>query len=104
MKILLLRFSVLFMITFIGCEVAPEQKKTIQKEIVHYGPVTKVISSKEAPIENRFSAGDFFFGSGSISKSQTVYYFFAEDGTMVEVDLRTYASKKVGDNYSANWK
>ena len=77
---------------------AQERQLEMQKR---YEAKTKIIASKEAPIENRFSAGDFFFGEGSITKSQTVYYFVSTDGKMVEVDLRTYSTKKIGDSYSS---
>lgn len=64
---------------------------------------SKIIADKQAPIENRFSGTDFLFGNGSITKSQTVYYFISTDGKMVEVDLRTYSKYKIGDTYKSTF-
>jgi len=64
--------------------------------------IERVISEKDAPIENEFSGVDFIFGEGSITKSVTVYYFYSEDGLSVKVDRKTYFSKKVGDVYVGN--
>lgn len=65
--------------------------------------IERVISEKDAPIENEFSGVDFIFGEGSITKSVTVYYFYSEDGLSVKVDRKTYFSKKVGDVYVGEW-
>jgi len=62
----------------------------------------KIIADKQAPIENRLSGADFLFGNGSITKSQTVYYFISTDGKMVEVDIRTYSKYKIGDSYKSS--
>jgi hypothetical protein len=61
---------------------------------------SKKIIAKESPIENRFSASDFFFGNGSITKSETVYYLIAEDGTACEVKVGIWAKTKIGDSHS----
>lgn len=110
------KFYILIIFSFlliIGCSSDPTKKlerqtkrELRQAEYVNRNSSkTKVIAAKEAPIENNFSGIDFFFGNGSITKSQTVYYFIAVDGALVSVDLKTYASKKIGDTYSStNWK
>jgi len=68
-------------------------------------PPKKLVIGKDAPIENRFSSGDIIFGSGSVTKSQTVYYIVGEDGTLCEVDLGVYARIKIGDSCECqNWK
>lgn len=67
--------------------------------------ISKTIIDKQASVENRFSGSDFFFGNGSITKSKTVYYLVAEDGTAAEVGLTDYSRTKVGDKYSSSdWK
>ena len=66
--------------------------------------VEKVILVKDAPIENRFSSTDFAVGEGSVTKSVTVYYFYAEDGTCVEVEPGVYHTKNVGETYRGPWK
>lgn len=103
---ILIIFSFLLII---GCSSDPTKKleRQAKRELrqTEYIAKTKVIAAKEAPIENNFSGIDFFFGNGSITKSQTVYYFIAVDGALVNVDIKTYASKKIGDTYSStNWK
>jgi hypothetical protein len=65
-----------------------------------YAEQAKTVIGKESPNENRLSPGDFFFGGGSITKTKTVYYLIAEDGTVCEVGLSAYHKTKIGDNYS----
>lgn len=71
-----------------------------------YAQQEKIIIAKEAPIENRFSGADFLFGSGSITKSETVYYLIAEDATVCEVKVATWAKTKIGSKYNCgySWK
>ena len=64
-----------------------------------FGDQSKIIIAKENPIENRFSAADFLFGNGSITKSETVYYLVAEDGTVCEVTVSKWAKTKIGDSF-----
>ncbi len=62
-------------------------------------PKCYLITEKGNDIDNRFSAGDFFFGNGSVTKSETVYFLILEDGNIVEVDRGEYYKYKVGENY-----
>jgi hypothetical protein len=62
-----------------------------------------VVIDKQAPIENRISPLDVLLGS-SITKSMTVYYIIAEDGTICEVDMGTYSKAKISDYLLCNWK
>lgn len=64
----------------------------------------KTVASKMERIENRFSGTDFMFGEGSITKSKTVYYLVATDGTACEVGMSEYARTKVGEKYSGTWR
>ena len=66
--------------------------------------VEKVIMTKDSPIENRFSSIDYVWGEGSVTKSITVYYFFAEDGTCVEVEPGVYHTKNPGDTHWGPWQ
>lgn len=59
----------------------------------------KTIKAKDQPIENQFSAGDYFFGNGSITKSQTVYYLYFTDGSSESVSRENYFKFDVGDQY-----
>jgi len=84
---------------FVSCETSNQQEKP------RYDPnSSKIIKTKDAPSENRFSAGDYFFGGGSITKTQTVYYFYAKDGTSVEVDRKIYFQYDEGDSYYGYWR
>lgn len=76
---------------------------TLLNQSVYAGQLKTVIG-KEHPNENRFSAGDFFFGSGSITKTKTIYYLIAEDGTVCEVGLSAYYKTKIGSKYNCNWE
>lgn len=57
----------------------------------------KIVVAKETPIENRISGVEIFFGEGSISKSQTVYYLIFEDGSSREVLRKRFYQVKIGD-------
>lgn len=87
MKKIYLILSALFIIS---CEEAYVEERIESTEC-------KTIKAKDQPIENRFSAGDYVFGSGSITKSQTVYYFYYTDGSTDEVDRSTYFKHDVGE-------
>jgi len=58
---------------------------------------TKVITAKDAPIESRI-------GLFTWNKTKTIYYFYAKDGTWIEVDRATYHQYQVGDRFSGKWK
>lgn len=66
--------------------------------------VSKQIIDKQSPIENRVSGAEILFGSGSITKSVTVYYLIASDGTACEVDMTKYSLTKINDTVGCyNW-
>jgi hypothetical protein len=67
--------------------------------------VGKVISEKLASTEQRLGY-DFFDSKNHFrSRAETVYYLIAEDGTMIEVDLKEYAKTKVGQSVqSSDWE
>ena len=90
MRILIMTVYAAAMLAVGGCDYLPEAPK----------PIEKIIIEKQAPVENRFSGGDFFFGSGSITKSRTVYYLIADDGTVADVGLSDYARQKIGEPYA----
>lgn len=62
-----------------------------------------IINAKDQPIENRLSGGDFIFGNGSITKSQTIYYFYFENGTSKEVNREEFFKFNVGDKYCVSY-
>jgi hypothetical protein len=71
------------------------------------GPaVTKRIAAKDSPVENRVSVLDTATGGGSVrTKSTTVYYLIAEDGTACEVGMSAWHRTKVGDSFtSSGWE
>lgn len=76
-----------------GCDVPPYVPPPLE---------VKKIIEKSAPNENRFSAGDFVFGKGSVTKTRTVYYLIAEDGTVCEVGLSEYHKTKIGSMASCS--
>lgn len=90
-------------------EASPKMKerlkiKDAERKKIHGDAWTKKVIGKEAAIENRFSAVDVFFGNGSITKSQTVYYLIASDGSVTEVGMSDYSRTKIGDMYqSLGW-
>jgi hypothetical protein len=65
--------------------------------------IMKTVSDKVAPIENRLSGTDFFFGNGSVTKSRTVYYLISEDGYRVEVGIQEYSKTKIGDTFTSRY-
>ena len=73
---------------------------------------TKVIEQKESPIEARkvtmtsdgFSDDDDWGHRRSQMISETVYYFYAEDGTSAKVDRKVWHKLKVGDSYEGYWR
>lgn len=66
---------------------------------------TKKIVAKENPIENRVSGVEILFGSGSITKSETIYYLIADDGTSVQTDMGTWTKFKIGDSLTSSaWR
>ncbi len=67
--------------------------------------VANVISEKLASTEQRLGY-DFFDSKNSFrSRAETVYYLIADDGTMIEVDLKQYAKTKVGQSVeSSDWE
>ena len=67
--------------------------------------IAKVISEKLASTEQRLGY-DFFDSKNHFrSRAETVYYLIAEDGTMIEVDLKEYAKTKVGQSVqSSDWE
>lgn len=94
----LLLLAVLFgvLLSFTGCdEFASSSASSDRVE-------SKVIAAKESPIESRVSAMEIAFGSGSITKSVTVYYLVATDGSITEVDVSTWARTNVGDTYTTS--
>lgn len=60
-------------------------------------PTIKTVVAKEAPMESRYNWYDDRF------RAQTVHYLIAEDGTILSVDVGTYAITKVGDKVQACW-
>jgi hypothetical protein len=90
---------VLLVLGVVGCDESPDSYTQ------NDGLATKTIVAKESPIENRLSGTEILFGSGSITKSETVYYLIAEDGTIVETDIVTWAKVKIGESYTTRyWK
>lgn len=87
----------------ISCNTTPLTPEQIEQNRIEQALIksnyTKIIADKQAPIENKFSGVDFLFGEGSITKSQTVYYFISEDNKTVEVSLKEYSKFKIGDKY-----
>ena len=77
-----------------GCE-KPKPRVKVQKTIVE----------KLASTEQRLGY-DFFDRKNHFrSRAETVYYLIADDGTMIEVDLKMYAKAKVGQSFqSSEWK
>lgn len=65
-------------------------------------PPSKRVIAKESPVENRFSAWDTFTRGGIHTKTETVYYLIAEDGTAVEVEMGEWVRVKIGDSYSTS--
>lgn len=67
--------------------------------------VGKVISEKLASTEQRLGYDPFDSNNHFRSRAETVYYLIAEDGTMIEVDLKEYAKTKVGQSVqSSDWE
>lgn len=67
--------------------------------------VGKVISEKLASTEQRLGYDMFDSKNSFRSRAETVYYLIADDGTMIEVDLKKYAKTKVGQSIeSSDWK
>lgn len=60
-------------------------------------PKCEKVIEKQTPIENEFSGADFFFGNGSITKSNTVYYLVLENGTDKKVSRQTFNKTNIGD-------
>jgi len=92
MKKVILYFSIAFAIfCFQSCKTSQASQR---------GMIEKVISSKDAPIESRYSIG--LFGEGY--RSDTIYYLYADDGTSIKVDRSFYNRVKIGDKVKARWK
>ena len=92
MKKTVLYFSVVFTIfCFQSCQPLRVSQKVM---------IEKVVTSKDAPIESKYSIG--LFGEGY--RSDTVYYLYADDGTSIKVDRVFYNRVKIGDKVKAGWK
>lgn len=89
-----MKFIYLFIISILILSCVETTSKSIE-----YTTSCKVIKAKDAPIENKFSSGDYFFGEGSVTKSQTVYYFYFKDGSSKEVKRETYFKFDEGEKY-----
>jgi|SRR5712671_2474932 len=68
--------------------------------------LSKVIKGKVSPVENRISGWDTLTGDGGVrTKSTTVYYLIAVDGTRCEVDLGTFYRVELGSTQTCErWK
>jgi len=112
--LLLLGFLVVLSTVSFSCKQTPEQQRKSaerkeqrereQKAREAVYNAGKVVSAKDAPIENRFSATDYFWGEGSVTKSTTVYYLYSEDGYSLEVDRKVYHQTKIGDRVKGHWQ
>jgi hypothetical protein len=79
---------------FTGCDLPPPMPDE-----------SKVIIDKTSPNENRFSGTEFIFQGTVVTKTQTVYYLIAEDGTVCEVGLTKYHQSNIGDTVAcAMWE
>ena len=95
----------MMLLGLVGCEgaSAPVTKPPEVKP-----PILKKIIAKADPIENKVSGWDTLTGDGGIrTKSKTVYYLIAEDGTHCEVDMGTWYRVQVGSQQGCefgNWE
>ena len=69
-----------------------------------YSSTSKIVSEKTTAIENEVSGIEILFGNGSITKSVTVYYLVAEDGTSCKVSMSEWNKSKIGSSYIGYWK
>jgi hypothetical protein len=86
----------------VGCDACDEamQPPKLRQPRQQEQEVSKTIIAKEAPVEQRMGL-DVFAKDPFQTKSATIYYLIAEDGTVVEVGLSDYATAHVGQPYSA---
>jgi hypothetical protein len=78
----------------IGCELPPPPPP----------PPAKVVVLKKEVVESRISAWDTMTKKGVTTKSQTVYYLIASDGTVCEVGLSEFVVTKEGSTKSCEWE
>lgn len=82
---------------------APVNQLSLSLSAPYADVSTKVIVNKISSVENRFSGADYIFGQGSVTKSASVYYLAASDGTVCEVGLSQYLVAKEGEKYEGRW-
>lgn len=89
----------------LGCDENMWKPPPPESRIQSQGQSKKIIA-KQAPIENRVSAWDTLTGDGSIrTKSKTVYYLVADDGTVAEVGLSVYTTTQIGESFTTtSWE
>jgi len=99
-------FLLILPFLFFSCKIIEESPR--DSEIYRSTPKitvqTKVISAKDAPIESKFSTGLFLLSGVPHSRTETVYYFYAKDGTSIKVDRATYHQYQVNDEFTGKWK
>lgn len=94
-----MRFKFLLLAVLVGCQVSEPGEPYVAPV-----PTKKKIVEKLAPVEQR-TTFDFFDNQSIRNRATTVYYLVAEDGTTVEVDMKTYAKVKVGSEYASfDWE
>lgn len=93
-----MRYLLIVLVLFcsVGCEDRPVRKEIRSRVMV---------ISKQKAEENRFSGGDFFFGNGSVTKTQSVFYIQTPTG-LYEVPLEDYMRAVEGQSLmmGAEWK
>lgn len=95
MKIVPVLFVLLCLLC--GCESADQRART--------APVAKVIVEKLIATEQRVSWDPLDSKNSVRSRAASVYYLIAEDGAILEVDLKEYARTKVGQSVvSTEWE
>jgi hypothetical protein len=92
------RISLVILLVF-GCDPASNLTEQERDQIIG-STRSKLVTSKAESIENRLSGVDLFFGDGSVTKTQSVYYLVADDGSLCEVGLSTYQGIRVESPYS----
>ena len=102
-----LLFILILFITFFSCKTTEYGQSPRDNETYRNTPKateqTKVITAKDAPIESRNTAAILFSWSAA-RKTETVYYFYAGDGTSIKVDRTTYHQYQVNDSFTGKWK